>query len=800
MKTRLSKIVRDLTSDGLKNSMLALAIALGIFGIGAILGGYGVIKREMRENYMGTTPASATIELEQDIPESLLDSINVLPGVRRAERLATITARMKIEEKWYPILLFVVDDFVHKQTNKVTHLSGSITPSPGTMLAERTALTVMQAKEGDNVIIKTPHGTPTGIMISGTVHDPGLAPAWQEQTGYGYITRETLHRLGEQREFNQLRILVSEQTYSREHITDVAEEVAGWLTLHHYDVHEIQVPPPGKHPHQSQMNAVMTIFVTFSFLVLVLASILVATSLSALMVKQVRQIGVMKAIGAMRRQIAGMYIAMLTIICLVAIVVAVPLSRITAAAFYKQIAVLLNLEINDSTIPADVLIIQLAAGLLIPFVVALFPILRGSRISVRQALDNFGIKQSQAYRQRKFIVPFLFRSDILQLSIRNAFRQRSRLAMTLLLLAAGGAMFMTALNVSKAWDQNLARIYTQRTYDLEVRLNNATSSDTLLTKIATLNGVRHVEGLYYTPTSFDKGAGFNVSHTYPDKGHGSFNMLAVPLPTELLHPTITAGRWLEPSTAREVVLNQLARLLLTSVNIGDSVSLIVDGKATSRRVVGFSEDVGSAATAYVSLSSAQRALNTGGNINMIRIEYTDRSQNYAMGKNRDVEALLVKENISIQASIPVWLLHNAVAGHMKVLVNSLMIMAILMALVGTIGLMSTMSINTLERTREIGVMRAIGATPARIKKLIVWEGLLVGSLSISIAIVLSLVLSGYIGRLIGNMAFRTPLSLAVSNTALGTWIILILFGSYIATLYPARRAIGITTRDALSYE
>lgn len=799
MKTRVSKIVRDLTSDRLKNVMLATAIALGIFGVGAILGGYGVIKREMRENYVGSTPASATIELEQDIPKNLLDTIRAFPGIEHAERLTTITARMKIAEKWYPMLLFVVDDFVHKETNKVTHLSGGITPSPGSMLVERTALTVMHAKEGNAITIKTPNGSPTGIVISGAVHDPGLAPAWQEQTGYGYITKETLHMLGETCGFNQLRILVSEQGDSREHITDVAEKVSAWLTRHHYEVHEIQMPPPGKHPHQTQMNAVMTIFIIFSFLVLILASILVATSLSALMVKQIRQIGVMKAIGATRRQIAGMYLGMLMIICLLSIAVAVPLSRIAAVAFYKQIAALLNLEIRNNMIPTDVLIIQLVAGVLIPFIVALFPILRGSRLSVRQALDNFGIKQNQLKRRRSFTLP-LFKNDILQLSIRNAFRQRSRLVMTLLLLAAGGAMFMTALNVSKAWDQNLARIYTQRTYDLEVRLNNSTSSDTLLPKIAGLSGVRYAEGLYYTPTSFDNGQGFNVSHTYPDKGHGSFNMLAVPLPTQLLHPTITEGRWLKPGNQREVVLNQLARALSSSANIGDSVSLAIDGNATSWYVVGFSEDVGSAATAYVSLSSAQATLNHGDAINMMRIAYVDRAQDNAISKNREVEALLVKEGISVQAAIPVWLLHNAIAGHMKVLVNSLMTMAVLMALVGTIGLMSTMSINTLERTREIGVMRAIGATPAAIKKLIVWEGLFIGVLSISIALVLSLFLSEHIGKLIGNMAFRTPLSLAISNAALAAWIILILLGSYLATLYPARRAIGITTRDALSYE
>jgi putative ABC transport system permease protein len=158
------------------------------------------------------------------------------------------------------------------------------------------------------------------------------------------------------------------------------------------------------------------------------------------------------------------------------------------------------------------------------------------------------------------------------------------------------------------------------------------------------------------------------------------------------------------------------------------------------------------------------------------------------------------ENISVSSTTPVWLLHNAIAGHMKVLINSLMAMAILMALVGTIGLMSTMSMSILERTREIGVMRAIGATPKKIRNLIVWEGLLIGLLSILIAFALSVLLSTYMGRFIGNMAFKTPLFLTISLIALGIWVLIIIAGSFTATLYPAKRANKITTREALAYE
>jgi putative ABC transport system permease protein len=412
------------------------------------------------------------------------------------------------------------------------------------MLVERTAFVVMQAKEGDELLIKTSHGLAKKVKLSGTVHDPGLAPAWQQQGGFGYITLSTLHWLGEAQDFDQLRIVVSEQPYSREHITETAQAVAQKLTQAGYDVHEIQVPPPGKHPHQSQMSAVMSIFVIFSFLILILGSILVATSMATLMVKQIRQIGVMKTIGATSIQITGLYLIMITIVCLIALIAAIPLSRLAASGFYNQLAVLLNLEINDSSIPYWVPLLQIGSGILVPIVAAAFPVIRGSRVSVKNALDNYGVTRNYM-GNRSWVVRFSqsgFITETLRLSIRNVFRQRSRLVMTLGLLAAGGAMFMTALNVSEAWKDNLNRIYQQRVYDLEVRLNKSVQADSIEGNIRALSGVKAVEGWSHSSTSVRKDSPFEVTRTYPDKGHGSFDMLALPVPTQLLSLTIVEGR------------------------------------------------------------------------------------------------------------------------------------------------------------------------------------------------------------------------------------------------------------------
>jgi putative ABC transport system permease protein len=798
MKPRYRKVIRDLTSDYSKNLMLVLAIAIGVFGIGSILGGYAVISREMTSNYMSTEPASATIELDGNISSTLLDSVRTFPGIKKAEKRATIVGRMKVNERWHPILFFVIDDFEKMEINKFRHISGATTPATGTMLVERTALTVMDAGEGGFITVRTPGGAQQTLKIAGVVHDPALAPAWQEEAGYGYITMATVKELGENPRFDLLRIQVAENEYSRQDITRKAEELADWLKQSGREIHEIQVPPPGKHPHQSQMEAVLSIFTVFSFMILLLGSILVATSMATLMVKQVRQIGVMKAIGGTSYHVAMMYFFMILVVCAVALLISIPLSRLAASGFYTQIATLLNLEITNASIPFRVPLIQIASGILIPLIAAAVPLIRGSRISVRAALDNYGVSSQKQNRWTAFLSRTNIFSDTYRLSLRNVFRQRTRLALTLGLLAAGGAMFMTALNVSDAWETNLKRIYTQRLYDQEIRLNERLAPDSIFHLIETIDGVSKVEGWDFASSSVVDKTRYEVTKTYPDKGHGSFNILALPVPTQLLNPTVVEGTWLKKEGSNDVVLNQLART--SEMKIGDEVLLAIDGEPTQWKIIGFTEDVGSPATAYVSIKTFAAIVGSFNEIGMLRIAYSDRSQGNARNKSRQVDDVLESSEIRVSSSIPVWLLHNAVAAHMKVLVNSLLAMAILMAIVGTLGLTSTISMNVLERTREIGVMWAIGATPKTIKSLIVWEGITIGVLSILIAFLVSIVLSYFMGEFIGHISFRTPLTLTISPVAIAIWVVLITTGSYLASVFPARRANKVTTREALAYE
>jgi putative ABC transport system permease protein len=130
----------------------------------------------------------------------------------------------------------------------------------------------------------------------------------------------------------------------------------------------------------------------------------------------------------------------------------------------------------------------------------------------------------------------------------------------------------------------------------------------------------------------------------------------------------------------------------------------------------------------------------------------------------------------------------------------MLVMAVLAAVVGSVGLMSTMSINVVERRREIGVMRAIGATSPAIAGIFVVEGILVGVLSWLMAAPLSYPCAVVFNNLVGDRLFQIPLDFQFSIGGLALWLIIVLVLSAVASLWPALGATQVSVRESLAYE
>lgn len=759
-------------------AMMVLAIAAGVTGIGAVLSAESVLSREISRNYLGTTPASATLEVDK-VDDTLIEQVRRRPGIADAEARATVTAQARIgPDRWRQLLLFVVPDFDQMRMSTFTRQSGAWPPPEGTMLVERTAQAMLERTTGESIAVRLPGGSAHAISVSGVVHDPSLAPAEQERMGYAYITPQTLERIGGSATLDELKIRVT--TGSRPQIQKVADDLAAWLPTQGRQVHEIQIPPPGKHPHETQMQAVLLVLLIFAGLGLVLSAVLVATVIGGMLAQQIRQIGVMKAIGARTSQIAGMYTVQVLAIGAAATFISVPLGAMGGREFAGAVGKLLNLNLADKAVPPWVFAVQVASGLLVPLLVAAAPIRRAARVTVHEAISDYGVRPESISARLKGL------NRTLLMALRNALRRPGRIALTLSLMSAGGALFIGGLNVAAAWERNVDDGFATRHYDLEARLSDPRQAGPLADQLRALPGITRVETWGFAPAGVARTRGIETVDTYPDGGHGSFTVRGVPEDTTLVSFPVTAGRWLRPGDGNAVVLNSMARNPLPNARVGDRLTLSVDGRATVWRVVGTVREVGSPAVAYVPRTAFEQRIGPPRDLR-IAADDVPAAQRVLRDESVDRVTLSTAE------------LRAAVDGHVYLLIVALVALAVLMAVVGVLGLAAATGTSVAERTREFAVMQAIGATPRTVIGVVLGETLFVGLLSVVLAALLSLPISFVVGDLIGDLAFRTPLPLTVSPPAIAIWALTALIGSAAAGMAPARRASGFTIRRALAY-
>ena len=127
-------------------------------------------------------------------------------------------------------------------------------------------------------------------------------------------------------------------------------------------------------------------------------------------------------------------------------------------------------------------------------------------------------------------------------------------------------------------------------------------------------------------------------------------------------------------------------------------------------------------------------------------------------------------------------------------------MAVLTAFVGSIGLTGTMSMNVLERTREIGVMRAIGAVDFMVMQSVIIEGLVIGLMTWVLAIGLSFPISTLLLTIVGETMMGSAMSLTFTPLGIVLWLVIVIVLSLVASIMPARNAARLTISEVLAYE
>ena len=815
MTTRWQKVIRDFWLERTRTILVVLAIALGIAAFSAVLSSSAILTRELDEGYLATNPASFTLATEA-IDDALLSAVAKHPGVAAVEARRTVGGRIKAGPvNWRGLMLFVVKDYGDIRVSTLKPQAGAWPPAKGEILIERDALQVAKAKIGDTVTVKTSGGEEQSLRVSGTVKDVGQAQARMENIVYGYITLETLAQLGEEAFLDRLNFVVTGDRFNEAHIRNVAAEVRQLVEGQGRTIRKLDVPAPGKHPHSDLMRLLLLAMSGFGLFALLLSGVIVVNLLTALMAAQVRQIGVMKTIGATRWQIARIYFGQALLLGVAAIVVAVPLGMLGSRALCRYLAVFLNFDINSFAVPLWVYLLVAVVGIVAPLAAAAYPVWKGSGISVREALADFGVGQHAFGNSRldRALAGVGGMTRPLLLAIRNSFRRRARLALTLLTLAAGGLFFMAALNVRASLIYSLDRLFDTRKFDLGVNLGTMQPFEKVVRAARKTPGVVTVEGWIYTQASLvaksdsasisDGGgghAGGGGMHGAGAPPSNSFTVIGLPDNNTLLKLDILEGRALQPGETDTIVLNSTLASRNPHLKVGDSVNLQMGPAQKLWRIAGIAQESFSPPTAYVPLKYFEVAGGHVGMVNSLRLSLENSDSDAINSVKANLDQNLEQEGVRAQSSASKADGRFGFDQHMLMIYIFLIVMSCILAGVGGLGLMTTMSLNVLERRREMGVLRAIGASPKLIWLIVVSEGAVIGLLSWALAAIAAWPVSKAIGNLLVKLAFKSGLDFLFEFRGVLIWLAVSICLCVVASFLPAWNASRCSVREAIGYE
>jgi putative ABC transport system permease protein len=787
MNALIRKLLGDLKENRGRLFLVGIAIFVGTFAVAAGLGTRAILLREVDASFQRTNPAAAVLRLER-LDADLVAQVRLRPGVVEAGARRLVRSRVEVTPgNWQTLLIFGVENFADLGVSIFHTQSGDWPPKNGELLVERSSLNVLSTTQGSTLHVLTLGGTLVGLRVGGIVHDPGLAPGWQDNAGYAYATPATLALLGQGQYLDELRISVAEGV-DRDGAAQIAADLALWLDAQGQVVQQVEVTQR-KHPHADQMETVILLVQAAGLAALVSGAAITANVTAALLARQIRQIGIIKAIGGTTIQMVCFYLILISVPAVVAIALGVPVGSLAAVAFATVVAGQLNLEVASWAIPTHIFILEVALGVGVPLLAAAVPVLRAARVTARQVIQDAGIVLPSGK-----IPTFLgWASDrTFVLALRNTFRRPVRLTLTLLALAGGGTLLMTGANVYCSLLQAIDTGLVARGDDLDVRLLRPAPAAELAKLALTIPGVTAAEAWSSTL------AAIALPSTQPGNPLGTerYSLLAPPIGTQLLHLPIVKGRWPLSGEGGAIVVNRSLQIREPSLRLGAHITVLAAGRRVAARVVGVVEEVAEP-TMYSTIPTLDALLGKPGLASTLRVVTESGVQERVAA---DMERALVDKGQFPIFSMTRATVRKAMMDHFLSVLLVLTTIASTSMVIGGLALATSMGMGVIERSREIGVLRAIGATPSAVLRIVLTEGIAVAIASALLAVAISIPLSLIVGHLVSKHGIHVAVPLVISPWAVAVWAGLATLIAAIACIWPALAAGRLSVRDILAHE
>lgn len=796
------KVWFDLWNHKLRTLLVVLSIAAGVFAVGTTFGLVEQLIPTMDASHRSTSPSHATMILLQPVDRDTILNLKKIPGVLDIEPLNELEIRYRAKpgEDWRQGNLVMRADYTDQDFDVIQLRDGSW-PEERSLSIERMHSPYYGLAIGDQLIVEI-NDKEHLYPISGLIRHPFVPPPEMWDLAFFFSSEQVMESFGiPPGSFNELKFQV--QPYSSKHVREVASQIKRELAKQGVSVSATLYQDPQTHWGRAFFDGAVLVLQVLAVLSMLLSVVLVLNTFTAVITQQTNQIGIIKAIGGGRLDVVKVYLVGVLILGLLALFVALPLGSWVAFEMSRWMLGMFNIEYESFLTGGRAIWFQLAAALVIPLFAALLPVLRGAAITVREAISSYGLGADYSPGLVDSLVERLGRRILRPstvIALTNTFRRKWRLVLTQLVLVISGVMFLMVMGLSSSLVATLDLEFENREYDFILYFDKLMRIDRVSGAAGRIEGVQDAGMWLALPATVLHGGQRSL-----DAGMGS-QIQGVPVSNPMVKPLVVEGRWLLPGDQRAVVMNADSAGD-EGIQIGDMVTLDLGGMGEQDwRVVGFYRTFmmfGSEFNLDVIYAPQQALFDASkkhGHGNMLMVRTRDNAETAIDRTVADLEALLRRENMPVDLRETMPGTRRIMESGYDIMLGMILFLAVIMAVVGGIGLMGALSIGVLERTREIGIMRAIGALSGAILGMFLFEGLVQGVLSWMIAVPISLVATPWMAAALGETIFNTKLVYQFNYGAVLVWLGIVIVISALASIIPAYRAARVNVRQSLSYE
>jgi putative ABC transport system permease protein len=723
-----------------------------------------------------------------DFNNQQLDDLRSIPNVAALDVRTLGRTEMRIGDRTQGVVLVGVEDFAEQAVNIVTVTAGSLPSRAGGLVTdfENARSGRYTGAVGDTVALKSPNGPWTTFEVVGRGGTLRYSSEVAEDAPFLYLSNADVQRVMRYPAPNSIDVIARDG--SPEAVAAMVDELRTTLTaavpnLSYWAV--LEVLEEGTWPGSEDFENFIVLFYVIAGIALLSALVLIYTTMNTIVREQTREIGVMKAIGGSRRRIGLGYLRTALLLggagTLLGIVIGFPLSNALMSFMSSQFGgTSIGWQVSGIAV-----ILSLVVGIGGTALAAWPALHRVARITVREAIEDHGVVAAYGLNpldRAAARATFLSRSG--QMGLRNSTRRAGRSLATAIPigLAVGTMLAFASVSIT-------ARDETRNSQDLE-------GGDIIVWNNGGRGLGREALGLIEAVPEVEMAHQMIYSNVELD---GEYYVWGLPAVSTYTHDVI-AGRWFtdaEAEAGAHVVVFGEAVAELSGTGVGDLVTVETRRGPLELEVIGIDGHlVNDGQGLFIPFETVldYEGWTTGN----YWVRTVDPSASTVEAAANAIHRTMAENGYVVGSSLR-YIQRNANAEENRLVVTVIMAMGLPIVAIGMIGLVNSMTSNILDRTREIGILRSVGARRRDLRGMFRTEGIAVAIVGWLLGIP-----SGYaLGRLImwvlenefhAAFDYRFPLW-----PILAAFVVTIIV-SLIVLRLPLRKALRMQPGAALRYE